>query len=240
MSIKLDRMLQNLQKIQDMHLLIAQQDLTDTVRQLQAWQTNRLLTTHDDLWNSKRFRPAMEFFANEIYGPKDFSGRDVELTRATPKMVKILPKKGLKLLETALRLNRLSLELDLALAQELDGAVINRDSYFECYRQSGLLVQREEQIKLLEILSLSLPKAVKTPGISTILSLTRKPAKVAGVELLHTFLESGFSSFKKIGDANDFIDSIMVKEREMMNSLFLSNDQSENPLPKVNLDIIRI
>ncbi len=234
MSNALEQILLNLQEIEQMNLLIIQGGLTDTIRKLQTWQTNRLLTTHDDLWNSKRFRPAMQFFADELYGPKDFSERDIELARVVPKMAKVLPEKGLQSLQTAIRLNSLSLELDIALANKLEGGAINRNSYFECYRQSGSQSQREEQIQLLENLSFDLPKVVKTPGISVILRLSRKPAKIAGVETLHAFLENGFNSFKKIGDVNDFINPVINRERVMMNALFSADGPSENPLPEVD------
>ena len=67
MSNALDEILINLQEIERMNQLIVQQDLIVTIRKLQTWQTNRLLATHDDLWNSKRFRAPMQFFADEIY-----------------------------------------------------------------------------------------------------------------------------------------------------------------------------
>lgn len=233
MSNSLDHILQNLQEIEQMNQLITQQGLTNAIRKLQTWQTNRLLATHDDLWNSKRFRPPMQFFAEEIYGPKDFSKRDIELARAVPKMAKVIPEKGLQSLQTAIRLNSLSLELDLALIQHLGGDILNRDSYFECYRQSGSQSQRAEQIQLLETLSFDLPTVVKTPGISLILKLSRKPAKLAGVEVLHTFLEDGFNSFKKVGDVNDFITPVITRERAMMDALFAVSDLAENPLPDI-------
>lgn len=234
MSNTLNAILQNLQEIEQMKLLITQQNLIETIRRLQTWQTNRLLTTHNDLWNSKRFRPAMQFFADELYGPKDFNERDIELTRAVPKMAKVIPDKGLESLQTAIRLNCLSLELDIALVQKLGSDIIDRNSYFECYRQSGSRPQREEQIQLLENLSLDLPKVVKTPGISLVLKLSRKPAKVAGVEILHTFLEDGFNSFKDIGDVYDFIDPVINREKDMMNALFTAQGPAENPLPEMD------
>jgi hypothetical protein len=234
MSNTLDQILQDLQLIEQMNLLIVEQDLTETIRRLQTWQTNRLLATHDDLWSSKRFKPAMQFFADELYGPKDFSDRDVELTRAVPKIAKVIPNKGLQSLQTALRLNCLSLELDIALIQKMGNETINRSSYFDCYRQSGSQLQREEQIQLLENLSFDLPKVVKTPGISTILMLSRKPAKMAGVGVLHAFLENGFNSFKKIGDVHDFIDPVINRERDMMSALFTAKGPAENPLPEMD------
>ncbi len=233
MSNSLDQILQNLQEVEQMNQLITQQGLTAAIRKLQTWQTNRLIATHDDLWNSKRFRPPMQFFAEEIYGPKDFSARDIELARAVPKMAKVIPEKGLQSLQTAIRLNSLSLELDLALIQQLGNDIINRDSYFHCYRQAGSQAQRTEQIQLLEMLSFDLPTVVNTPGISLILKLSRKPAKLAGVGMLHTFLEDGFNSFKKVGDVNEFINPVISREKIMMDALFSVTDAAKNPLPDI-------
>jgi hypothetical protein len=234
MSNTLEKILHNLQKIEQMNLLIIQQNLTETIRKLQTWQTKRLLVTHDDFWNSKRFKPAMQFFVDELYGPRDFSQRDVELARVVPKMAKILPNKALISLQAALRLNCLSLELDIALVQKLGGEAINRNSYFDCYRQSGSQSKREEQIQLLENLSLDLPQVVKIPGISVILMLSRKPAKVAGVESLHAFLEQGFNAFKELGEVHDFIDPVINRERKMMSALFAAKKPTENPLPEMD------
>jgi hypothetical protein len=234
MSNMLKKIIQDLQETEQMHLLISQQNLTENVRKLQSWQTKRLLVTHDDLWNSKRFKPAMQFFIDEIYGPTDFSQRDIELARVLPNMAKVLPNSGLESLQAALRLNCLSLELDIALVKELDNKEINRSNYFTCYRQSSNQSKREQQIQLLKDLGLDLAQVVTIRGISAILMLSRKPAKIAGVESLHAFLENGFKSFKQLGEVHDFIDPIVNRERELMHSLYAAKGLTENPLPKVD------
>jgi hypothetical protein len=234
MSKTLEKIISHLQSTEQMNKMIAAQNLTQAIRELQTWQTRRLLITHDDLWQSKRFKPAMQFFVDELYGPKDFSQRDIELARAVPKMAKVLPDKGLISLEAALRMNVLSLELDLAVIENLDDQELNRNSYFECYRQSNNQSKREQQITLLEDLGIDLAQVVKISGISAILMLSRKPAKIAGVQTLHEFLEKGFKSFKKLGDVHDFINPIINRERNLMQSLFAANDVTENPLPEVN------
>ena len=234
MTNTLEKIIHHLQQTEQMQELIAQQNLTESIRKLQTWQTKRLLITHEDLWHSKRFKPAMQFFVDEIYGPRDFSQRDIELTRVLPKMAKVLPKKGLVSLEAALRLNCLSLELDLVMVKELGSEEIDRSNYFNCYRQSNKQSKREEQIQLLEDLGLDLAQVVKITGISAILMLSRKPAKVAGVKSLHEFLENGFKAFKKLGEVHDFIDPIISRERELMYALHAAKGPTENPLPEVD------
>lgn len=233
MSNTLENIIQHLQQTEQMQLQLIQDNLSVRVRKLQSWQTNRLLITHEDLWNSKRFKPAMQFFIDEIYGPKDFSQRDTELARVVPTMAKLLPDKALISLEAALKLNCLSLELDIALIKALGGDELNRSTYFESYRQCDNQLKREEQIQLLESLGLDLAQVVKIKGISAILMLSRKPAKIAGVKSLHEFLESGFKSFKKLGKVHDFIDPIINKERLIMQTMFAAKTSEENPLPVV-------
>ena len=234
MSTTIEKILQHLQATEQLNTQVTEQNLKASIQALQTWQTKRLLSTHDDLWQSKRFKPAMQFFVDELYGPKDFSQRDSELVRVVPKMGKILPNKGLISLEAALRLNCLSLELDIALVQALGNEEITRCSYFACYRQCDNQPKREEQIQLLEKLGLDLAQVVKISGISAILMLARKPAKIAGVQSLHEFLEKGFKSFKKIGPVNDFIDPINKRESELMYALFAAKNLTENPLPELD------
>jgi hypothetical protein len=234
MSNTLEKIIQHLQQTEQMQRLITEQNLTDSIQKLQTWQTKRLLITHNDLWHSKRFKPAMQFFVDELYGPRDYSQRDIELARVAPKMAKILPNKGLVSLQAALKLNCLSLELDIALVQELGSEEINRGRYFNCYRRCNNQPKREEQIGLLEDLGLDLAQVVNISGISAILMLSRKPAKIAGVKSLHAFLEKGFKSFKKLGEVHDFIDPIINRERALMHSLYSANGPIDNPLPEVD------
>lgn len=234
MADTLNKIIHHLQESAQMHADIGAQNLTVPIRKLQAWQTKRLLITHDDLWQSKRFKPAMQFFVDELYGPRDFSERDQELARVVPKMAKLLPETALVSLEAALRLNSLSLELDIALAKQLADNELNRDSYFHSYRDANNQLQRQEQIDLLESLGFDLAQVVKISGISAMLMLSRKPAKVAGVESLHQFLEKGFKSFKKLGKVEDFINPVVSREKRMMLELFSAKSVAENPLPQVN------
>ncbi|WP_395342434.1 FFLEELY motif protein [Ningiella sp. W23] len=234
MSTVLERITQDLDKTRDIHRLIQKENLRSIIRALQAWQTKRLLSSHEDLWQSKRFKPAMQFFIDEIYGPKDFSQRDLELSKAAPKIAKVLPDKGLEALENALRLNSLSLELDVAMVEALGNEKLSRDSYFACYRQCNNQAAREEQIHLVESLGLGLAQVVKIRGVSTILMLARRPAKLAGLSSLHEVIENGFKSFKNIGEVHDFIDPIITREKALMHSLFTAKSTKNNPLPELD------
>ncbi|MEM0912274.1 MAG: hypothetical protein AAGJ37_14965 [Pseudomonadota bacterium] len=233
MSNNIASIIDVLDDTQRMHAQVKAQGLTASIRGLQAWQTQRLLTTHDDLWRQKRFKPAMQFFIDEIYGPKDFSSRDVEIASVVPKMVKVLPDKAVAALYEALRLNSLSLELDIAMVGALKGRSIDRDSYLCAYQQCDNQDKRTEQIQLIETLGLRLAQVVQIRGVALILKLARKPARLAGVESLHNVLERGFHSFKELGNVHDFIDPIIDRERTLMTGMFSLPPEADNPLPEV-------
>ncbi|GAA0858443.1 FFLEELY motif protein [Aliiglaciecola litoralis] len=232
MPSTLELIISHLQHAEKLHHKTQALGLVDALRVLQDWQTKRLLATYQDLWQSKRFRPAMEFFIDELYGPKDFSQRDQEIARVVPKMAKLLPNQALQSLEAALQLNSLSHEMDLNLTEHLVGKPVTRETYAQAYRLCDNRAQREQQLRLLEGLGEDLADVVKIKGISALLMLSRKPAKVAGVESLHSFLETGYKSFKRLGNVDDFIGPIVTRERQLMEGLFAQND--ENPLPEID------
>ncbi|HEX5130330.1 MAG TPA: hypothetical protein VFV90_11320, partial [Usitatibacter sp.] len=52
------------------------------------------------------------------------------------------------------------------------------------------------------------------------LKLMRTPAKLAGLQDLQDFLERGFTAFRAMGGAGDFLASIQARETEILNRLF--------------------
>lgn len=231
--------------IKHIHRVNALRDLANQlgvmpiVHQLQHWQCERLLITHDDLAQQKRYQKAMAFFVDELYGPKDFSQRDADLVRVIPKLAKVLPDKAMNAMDDALSLNALSFDLDMAMAQYLQAHFpnepINRDNYALAYRHVGRIDDRTHQIDIISHLGDQLADVVKIRGIGMLISLSRRPAKLAGLLALHEFLERGFDAFKALGDVQSFIQPVLVREKAIMQTL-LSDELTlpeDNPLPVV-------
>ncbi|MFT4809619.1 MAG: hypothetical protein ACJAXM_000708 [Arenicella sp.] len=225
------QIIRHLHGIRTMQEIAEKAGLMPSIRAVQAWQCKRLLVSHQEMYQQKRFKPAVEFFINELYGPNDFSQRDQDIARIVPKMSKFLPEKALQSLASALHLNTLSFELDFDLAQKLMGVDINRDSYAKAYVSCDNLTTRQQQIDYIRTLGNDLADVVKMKGISSLLFISRKPAKMAGVLALHEFLDKGFKSFKNLGNVEDFITPVVNKEHEIMQQL--ANPNSPNPLPNV-------
>lgn len=231
MSEHVTEISRHLAKLQSLQSLAEKACLADNIRDLQAWQCKRLIASHQDMWRNPRFRPAMQFFVDELYGPKDFSQRDADIARMVPKMAKFLPDKALASLNTALHLNTLSFELDFDLARQLGGEDVNRESYALAYAGCENHDARIQQLQFIRELGLALSDVVGIRGISTLLTLARRPAKLAGVLSLHEFLEAGYTAFRKLGRVEDFIDPIVTQEIALCEALF--NAQRSNPLPEV-------
>ena len=231
MSDSTKQIIRHLHGIKTMQEIAEKSDLMDTIKAVQSWQCKRLLASHQDLYQQKRFKPAVEFFVNELYGPNDFSQRDDDIARVVPKMSKFLPEKALQSLASALHLNTLSFELDFELARKLVNSDINCNSYAAAYFECDNLITRQQQIDYIATLGSDLADVVKMKGIASLLFISRKPAKLAGVLALHEFLEKGFKSFKNLGNVDDFVIPIVNKERQIMQQL--ANPNSPNPLPDV-------
>ncbi|WP_269521217.1 FFLEELY motif protein [Alteromonas sp. BMJM2] len=231
--------------IKHIHRVNAQRDLASKlnlmalIHQLQDWQCQRLLVSHDDLAKQQRYQKAMAFFVEELYGPKDFSQRDADLVRVIPKLAKVLPEKAMNAMNDALSLNALSFDLDMEMAQYLNKHFatqpINRDSYAQAYRSVGRKDDRESQITIISHLGDQLADVIKVRGIGMLISMSRRPAKMAGLLALHEFLDRGFNAFKAIGDVQSFIQPVLERETRLMQILLSENTTlpEDNPLPVV-------
>jgi hypothetical protein len=52
----------------------------------------------------------------------------------------------------------------------------------------------------------------------------RKPARLAGLSKLQSFLERGFAAFRKMGGADEFLRLVIARERKLLNALFAGDD----------------
>jgi hypothetical protein len=191
---------------------------------LRRWQTERLARTYADLMASERYRPAAQFFLSDIYGDKDFSERDQSVERVYPAMVKALPDSALHTIALAVEVHALSTELDQALCAVLTSElgvrdVITEGQYAEGYRLCGNHAERVRQIQLICQVGEDLDQVVDRPLIYQMLKLARKPAKLAGFGELQDFLERGFTAFRHMGGAAEFLQTVATRERLILDRI---------------------
>jgi len=193
--------------------------------ELKAWQSQRLARTYADLASQARYKAATSFFLEDLYGPKDFSGRDEELMRIVPVMQKILPHHAVETAALAIELEALSEALDHALAKALPAGPLDEARYAEAYRKSSTREERTRQIDLVEAVGRRLDALVKKPLIGGTLKLMRKPAHMAGLGDLQDFLEEGYEAFRTMKGCDEFLDALKTREMAILNRLFSGASQ---------------
>jgi hypothetical protein len=190
------------------------------MRALRQWQSERLARTHADLRRDPRYARAAEFFLGELYGARDFSVRDRQITHAWRFFKRMLPAAALSALGRAIELDVLTRELDQAVAASLPDAAISEDEYARAYRAAGRRDARERQIALAVAAGEDLDRATRHPLSAALLKAARAPARAAGLAELQGFLERGYAAFRAMPDAGDFLAKIRARETALMNDWF--------------------
>jgi len=196
---------------------------------LREWQAARLARTHADLLASERYGQGAAFFLSDLYGPKDFSERDDEIERILPMMIAALPAAGVRTVALAVEVDALSEDLDAAVAQALREAgridSIDDNAYADAYRACGHRPQRARQIELIGDTGRTLARLTRMPFVALALRLMHGPAHLAGLGELHAFLQRGFDAFLSMGDPEEFLEAIRLRETAVMERLFAGDPE---------------
>lgn len=195
-------------------------ELQARLAELQKWQSRRLLRSHADLRANPRYRMAVEFFFEELYGDGDPGLRDRDLLRVQRVMAKLLPSEALRALCLAIELEILSQELDAEVTRGLSPGPITVESYAEAYRGAGRRDDRERQIALLNMIGGYLDHVVRKPIVGALVRMARGPAHAAGFGSLQEFLERGLRAFEAMHGAGEFLGAIRDRETRAMERVF--------------------
>jgi hypothetical protein len=193
--------------------------------ELRRWQAARLRASFARFLDDPSRRPAAEFFLADVYGDHDFSRRDADIARVLPKMQRLLPAALLDTVADAIELGALTQALDLRMAARLDRIAprhrkLDMALYARAYRECGLPRLRARQIALIAEVGNGLARALRMPGVATLLRLSRVPARAMGLSELQGFLERGFDAFAALGDAPRFVEEIRREETAFSRALF--------------------
>jgi hypothetical protein len=210
----------HLERLHEMRGREAQVRAPPRLAEVKAWQAARLARSYADLDADPRYAKATAFFLDDLYGAKDFSGRDEAMLRIYPIMIRTLPRGAVESAALAIEVDALSEELDRRLAAQLEDGPITEGSYARAYRKAGTRAERERQIELIDEVGRRLDVLVVKPMVYATLKLMRGPARLAGLQDLQTFLEHGFEAFRRMGGAEYFLATIAGRETRILNRLF--------------------
>ena len=190
----------------------ADRDFHERVIAVKRWQQARLARTYADLARDARYMPAVNFFLEELYGPKDSSARDRDLIRMVPTIKRLLPKFAFDVVASALELDVLSEGFDQSIAKLIGNGKLDDTAYVAAFRTAGRREDRLRQVALLQEVGRGLDVVVKKPLIYSTLKLLRKPAQLAGMGEMQCFLEVGFTAFRHMDGASYFLETIASRE----------------------------
>lgn len=210
----------NLERLHRLRGREAQGHQPPRLAEVKAWQAQRLARTYADLSANPRYAKATAFFLEDLYGAKDFSGRDEAMLRIYPVMVRTMPKGAVESAALAIEVDALSEELDRRVAAALPAGPLTEAAYSRAYREAGTRAERERQIELIDEVGRRLDVLVVKPLVHTTLRLMRQPARLAGLDDLQAFLEHGFEAFRHMGGADEFLATIGGRERQILSRLF--------------------
>lgn len=190
------------------------------LKQLKAWQQQRLVRTYRDLAADPRYAPAIKFFLEELYGTGESALRDRDLIRMYPTIKRVLPKFAFETVNKALELDVISEQFDQALTRELGGAIITEASYIAAFRTAGGEQERLRQVGLMRDVGEQLERVVGKPLIYSTLRMLRGPARVAGLLHMQQFLEKGFTAFRHMNGAEYFLQTVASRETALIERIF--------------------
>ena len=103
-------------------------------------------------------------------------------------------------------------QLDTALAARLGPDFDERD-YVAAYRETATRAAREQQLRQVESVGNGLCRLVRIPLLGGTLAMMRGPARLAKLGDLQNFLERGFNAFKAMPRPQQFVATIVARER---------------------------
>ncbi len=208
--------------------------LAQAVSEIKAFQAKRFTGTYFDLLHTPQYKPATQFFLEELYSEKDYSQRDAQFSRIAGTLERMFPKQVVQTAVSLAELHSLTEALDLAMAQSwFDNVKCNDkiERYLAAWHTVGRRADRDAQLSGALRVGQELVTLTRTPGLRMALKMMRKPASLAGMAALQHFLESGFDTFaamtpKKPSKNNEpegpafFLETVKKREAALINQLF--------------------
>ena len=217
--------------------------LAQAVREVKHFQSRRFAGTYPDLLTSAAYGASANFFLQELYGVRDFSLRDQQFGHVASALELTLPERALATTLALTDLHGLTEELDLAMARHWVAQL--RDvspavRYIASWRAVGRQSERDWQLSTVLRIGQTLGELTRKRSLRLMLTLMRKPARLAGLDALQNFLESGFEHFAgmtdKGGSIHEFLAIIGQREANWITALFTTEPDTCERLLSQTLD----
>lgn len=199
--------------------------LAHALQAVKHLQAQRFVGTYPDLLADPLYAPSAAFFLEELYSAKDYSSRDAQFARIAGAVERTFPASVVSTVLALAKLHQQTEELDMAMAQNWlqMNSLSNTARYLAAWRAVGQRPARHWQLAAALEIGQALGQLTRKPGLRLMLKMMRKPAELAGLGALQSFLESGFDNFAgmaKRGAVTAFLDTVRTREAAWIGQLF--------------------
>lgn len=197
--------------------------LQSAVQEVKRLQGERFRATYSDFLHHPRYAPATRFFLDELYGVHDFKVRDAQFSRIAGALERLFPEAVAQLAVDLAETHALTEVLDHQLATHwltLDAGLPAAARYIISWRLTGSRPGRDRQLAVIQHMGLELQRLTRMKTLRLGLRMMRNPARVAGLDALQGFLESGFDAFSSLGDARPLLSTIHEREARWVAAFF--------------------
>lgn len=202
----------------------ARPEIGAAVAVVKRFQARRFAGTYADLLSSGPYVKAARFFLDELYSDRDYADRDAQFARIAGAVEKLFPKDVAQTAAALAQLHALTETLDHAMARAAPATIGEVSTYVQAWRDVGRREDREQQLGRVLVIGTEMIRLTRMPGLRLMLKMMRGPASAAGLSDLQRFLEAGFDNFAAIsksrGGAEAFLETIRVREQQLLNLLF--------------------
>ena len=205
--------------------------LAQTLKEVQAWQRQRIHTTHQALFGVAENQAMGRFLIDQLYGGEKFNILAQQLGRMigkAEKLEKFIPKNAVATGVAGIIEAINAIKLDLALAQFLHNhaLAVNEETMIEAYQAVNAAVARRQQIHDLKTMCYKTDKYLKSFVLQKAFALAKSTAYKYQYDPLYDFIAEGFAAMKTIKSTGAFIEPFCDKELQI-----IDNVHSANPHP---------
>ncbi len=195
-------------------------------RQLQDFQVKQLVRNFQDVYDSKEFGKLCQFFANDIYAPKDFEERNKSFEQISNYFRNSLGDKLFHGLIRLLDLYEMSDSMDDLMVVTLEKMGVTKDisqnQYDEAYYLSDNYDRRVEQLDLIVECFDFTHALTRYRSIGWILKTARMTSHLfsSNKDSIVDMLQRGYDAMRDTPSVEKFNDIIYEREMQRLNRIY--------------------
>lgn len=205
-------------------------ELAKILYEVQDWQRQRILRTHQDLLSNPKYQPMGEFLINQLYGDERLHLLIEQLQTILKKFAKVekfIPANALQVgVVSVLEMIRAIL-LDLSLARYFytQQKPINEQTIIEAYQVVNRQQERYQQIARLKDACYLAERELKSFFLQQAFQLAKPMAYKQGFQHLYDFIAEGLTAIQKVKKMSDFIEPFCAKENAIIDKVHAGKAQ---------------